>query len=103
LRQWEGYFAYPGLKLLGTLNDRIASGEAIGTTRLARAISTALVTHSYRTNIEDWENEEDSVGNLVDRLPLSGEAKSGYRPYFRNHPAGGSQNVISWAALFNAA
>jgi hypothetical protein len=82
LHQWEGYFAYPGLKLLATLDDRIASGDAIGTTRLARAISTAIVTHSYRTNIEDWENEEDSVGNLADRLPLSGEPKSGYLPYF---------------------
>ncbi len=82
LRQWEGYFAYPGLKLLATLNDRIASGDAVGTTRLVRAISTAIVTHSYRTDTEDWANEEDSVGNLADRLPLSGEPKTGYRPYF---------------------
>ena len=82
LGQWEGYFAYPGLKLLATLNDRIASGDAVGTTRLARAISTAIVTHSYRTDLEDWENEEDSVGNLADRLPLSSESRTGYRPYF---------------------
>ena len=82
LRQWEDYFAYPGLNLLATLKDRITSGDAIGTTRLARAISTAIVTHSYRTSLDEWEREEDSVGNLADRLPLSGEQRTAYRPYF---------------------
>ncbi len=53
LRQWEDYFAYPGLNLLATLKDRITSGDAVGTTRLARAISTAIVTHSYRTNFDE--------------------------------------------------
>ncbi len=82
LREWEDYFAYPGLNLLGTLKDRITSGDAVGTTRLVRRISTAIVTHSYRTSLDEWENEEDGVGNLADRLPLSGEAKTAYRPYF---------------------
>ena len=82
LRQWEDYFAYPGLNLLATLKDRITSGDAVGTTRLARAISTAIVTHSYRTSLDEWEREEDSVGNLADRLPLSGEQRTAYRPYF---------------------
>ena len=82
LRQWEGYFAYPGLNLLATLKDRITSGDAVGTTRLARAISTAIVTHSYRTSLDEWEREEDSVGNLADRLPLSSEQRTAYRPYF---------------------
>ena len=82
LRQWEDYFAYPGLNLLATLKDRITSGDAVGTTRLARAISTAIVTHSYRTSLDEWEREEDSVGNLADRLPLSSEQRTAYRPYF---------------------
>jgi arginine decarboxylase len=82
LCQWEDYFAYPGVNLLATLKDRITSSDAVGTTRLIRTISTAIVTHSYRTHLEEWENEEDRVGNLADRLPLSGEPRTTYRPYF---------------------
>ena len=54
----------------------INSGDAAATTRIVRTISTAIVTHSYRTNVEDWESEEDTVGNLADRLPLSGEPQN---------------------------
>ena len=82
LLQWEDYFAYPGLKLLAAVRDQINSGDAAGTTRMVRTISTAIVTHSYRTNVEDWESEEDTVGNLADRLPLSGEPRTAHRPYF---------------------
>ena len=37
LREWEDYFAYPGLNLLATLKERITSGDAVGTTRLLRS------------------------------------------------------------------
>src|SRR5215467_12997561 len=50
LRQWEDFFAYPGQALLKILSERINSGDATGTTRLAQSISAALLTHSYRTN-----------------------------------------------------
>ncbi len=82
LLQWEDYFAYPGSKLLAAVKEQISSGDAGGTTRMVRTISTAIVTHSYRTNVEDWETEEDTVGNLADRLPLSGESRTAHRPYF---------------------
>ena len=49
LRQWEDFFAYPGEALLGTLSERITSGDATGTAHLAQSISTALLSHSYRT------------------------------------------------------
>ena len=49
LRQWEDFFAYPGHELMKTLSERIDSGDATGTVRLAQTVSTALLTHSYRT------------------------------------------------------
>src|SRR5689334_796996 len=57
LRQWEDFFAYPGPAMLRTLEERIASGDATSTTRLVQFVSTALLTHSYRTNLSDWESD----------------------------------------------
>src|SRR5215467_8481464 len=81
LRQWEGYFAYPGEPLLRTLADRIASGDATGSVHLAQSISTALLTHSYRSNLADWESEEQPPINLAERVPGAGE-EAQHRPYF---------------------
>ena len=81
LRQWEDFFAYPGERLLRTLGERIASGDATGTAHLAQSISTALLTHSYRTSLADWEGEEQAPVGLADRVPGAGE-ETQYRPYF---------------------
>jgi arginine decarboxylase len=80
LRQWEDFFAYPGPVLLRTLDQRIASGDATGTARLVQSISAALLTHSFRTNLADWENDEASI-SLAERVPGAEEGAS-YRPYF---------------------
>ena len=82
LRQWEDFFAYPGEKLLRTLDERIASGDAGGTARLAQSISAALLTHSYRTNTADWESEEPSQVAFAERVPGSEAVAAPYRPYF---------------------
>jgi len=82
LRQWEDFFAYPGHVLLKSLEERIASGDATGTVRLAQSISSALLTHSYRTNIFDWEDEEQSSINFGDRVPGASEEAGAHRPYF---------------------
>src|SRR5437867_2669306 len=34
LKQWEDFFAYPGATLLRKVDDRIASGDAMGAARL---------------------------------------------------------------------
>jgi arginine decarboxylase len=81
LRQWEDFFAYPGERLLRTLGERIASGDATGTAHLAQSISTSLLTHSYRTNLADWEGEEQPAIGLSDRVPGAAE-ETQYRPYF---------------------
>src|SRR5882672_10174904 len=82
LRQWEDFFAYPGQALLRSLSERIASGDAGGTARLVQSLSTALLTHSYRSNLTDWEGEEQSPIGLSDRVPGAGEETAPHRPYF---------------------
>jgi arginine decarboxylase len=82
LSQWEDFYAYPGPALLSVVAERVVSGDAVGTVRVVRTISTAIVTHSYRANVGEWEKEDEAVGNLANRLPVSPEQKVAHRPYF---------------------
>lgn len=80
LRQWEDFFAFPGPVLLKTVRERVAAGDPIGAVGIVQRISAALLTHSYRSNVSEWENDEQSL-SLTDRLPGTSEG-SRYRPYF---------------------
>lgn len=82
LLHWESFFAYPGENLLKSVADRIGSGDATGTSRLARSISIALLTHSYRNNPSDWEGDEPSSVNLGERITSTTDDAVSYRPYF---------------------
>ena len=82
LRQWEDYFAYPGQTLLKLLEERIASSDASGTARLVQSMSTALLTHSYRSSTADWEGEGQAAINLGEQVPVPGEESAAQRPYF---------------------
>ena len=48
---------------------------------MAQSISTALLTHSYRSSLADWEGEEQPAISLANRVPGTGEEIQ-YRPYF---------------------
>ena len=80
LRQWEDFFAYPGPPLLRTLEERITSRDATGTVRLVQSTSTAMLTHSYRTSVGEWDTEE-FPSSLTAKLP-GGAENAPYRPYF---------------------
>ena len=82
LRQWEDFFAYPGQQLIARLSERISSGDAPGTARLARSISAALLTHSYRNDPSEWEAEGSSAVALGERVPVYSDGAATYRPYF---------------------
>jgi arginine decarboxylase len=82
LRQWEDFFAYPGQKLLASLEERIGSGDAAGTARLVQSIGNALLTHSYRTNVTDWESEDQAPINLGEHVHGAGDDSGAHRPYF---------------------
>ena len=82
LRQWEDFFAYPGQVLLSSLEERINSGDAVGAARSIQSIGNSLLTHSYRSNPADWENEDQASINLGERVPVTGEDAVAHRPYF---------------------
>ena len=82
LRQWEDFFAYPGQILLSSLEERINSGDAVGAARSIQSIGNSLLTHSYRSNLADWENEDQASINLGERVPVTGEDAVAHRPYF---------------------
>ena len=81
LKQWEDFFAYPGQQLLSRLEEKVAANDATGTTRLAQSLSNALLTHSYRTNLHDWSDEEQDPVRFADKIPGTDETAS-HRPYF---------------------
>ena len=58
LRAMESYFAYPGVQLLRTLDDRIADGDAMGAARLVLRMSNALLSGSYRYDVGEWDAAE---------------------------------------------
>jgi len=82
LRPMESYFAYPGLQLLRTLDDRIADGDAMGAARLVLRMSNALLSGSYRYDEGEWEAAEESAGEGPDRTPPGMAGSLARRPYF---------------------
>jgi arginine decarboxylase len=95
----ETYHAYPGARILGMLADRVASDDASGVARLARRISNAILTRSYRTQPGDWDPQaERSPSEVADVMPPTGEEASVQRPYFETLFVS-SQPASRWTAL----
>ncbi len=82
VRVLEEFHAYPGARLVATLRERIGSGAAAGAADLARRISGAIVTRSYKHDPAEWENAEqaaDMPPELSSPTMSPGDAR---RPYF---------------------
>ncbi len=82
LLKWEDFFAYPGRSLLGALDERMRTGDAIGALRLAQMISASLLTHSYKTNTGDWDTEDEATPEITRHVPGGDGESAPYRPYF---------------------
>ena len=65
----EGFYAYPGLQLMTALRDQTEANDAQATARLARHITRAILTRSYRQNTGDWEAHEEGERITPDVLP----------------------------------
>jgi arginine decarboxylase len=95
----EEYHAYPGTALFGALKEHIAQDDAAGAAKLARHISNALLTKSYREWPGDWDvRDEMAASEVADVLPPTLTAPSGYRPYFEILCVN-SQPAARWPAL----
>ena len=78
----EEFHAYPGLKLMTALRDAAAASDAHATATLARRITRALVTRSFRQNAGDWESHEDGEGASQAMLHPALARADSHRPYF---------------------
>ena len=78
----EEFHAYPGRALISGLRECAAENDAQGTASLARRITRALLTRSFRYNPGDWEEDDDVEGVTADVLPPSLGQSAAHRPYF---------------------
>jgi len=80
IKPFESLQAFPGLRLLHALEERVASGDAHGALRLVQRVSSALMSRNYRNEAGDWENDEEGTG--PDRTMPTAQRESATRPYF---------------------
>jgi arginine decarboxylase len=78
----EEFHAYPGGHLLAAIRGRVEESDAPASASLARRITRALLTKSYRQKPEDWKAEEDGNGVSPDLLPPTLGRTDTHRPYF---------------------
>ena len=78
----EDFFAYPGPRLMKSLQDRISDGDAFGVGRLVRRLSGALLSGSYRYDGNEWETADDGEPSTPDRSAAVMEGGEARRPYF---------------------
>nr|WP_314073609.1 ornithine decarboxylase [uncultured Roseococcus sp.] len=94
----EGYHAYPGPVLFGALGEKCAASDAAGAALLARRISNALLTHSYRERPADWDADDKSAAETAEVLPPTMGERGARRPYFEVLFVN-SQPASHWPAL----
>jgi arginine/lysine/ornithine decarboxylase len=76
----EAFQAYPGGRLLNSIKERLAAGDALGTARLVQRVSSALMSRSYRSDAGEWESEDDA--QAAERAMPTAQGESTGRPYF---------------------
>ena len=77
----EEFHAYPGLRLMGKLRERIGAGDANAVASMVRRIADAILTNSYAQQ-SDGDQSSDSDDGLPDILPSIVSRREQHRPYF---------------------
>ncbi|MFZ0849036.1 MAG: decarboxylase [Hyphomicrobiaceae bacterium] len=78
----EEFHAYPGLKLMSALREAAAANDAHTTATLARRITRALLTRSFRQNPGDWDPHEGGESAREAMLHPALTQTGSNRPYF---------------------
>ncbi|MCA3280896.1 MAG: decarboxylase [Roseomonas sp.] len=95
----EGFFAFPGAGLMSSLREKIAADDASGAAGLARRISGAILTGSYRHRAGEWDAREDpATADIAEVLPPAIGHHETHRPYFEVLFVT-SQPAARWPAL----
>ena len=77
----EELHAYPGVRLMARLRERIASGEADAVASMVRRIADAILTSAYAQQT-DGDGAGDGDDGLPDVLPSVVSGREHHRPYF---------------------
>ncbi|MGY3264863.1 Orn/Lys/Arg family decarboxylase [Lysobacter sp. HA35] len=77
----EFCWAYPGTRLLSSLDGALDSGDATGFARLVQRISATLLSGDFRRDEQAWDANSEGDGTLLDSAPPD-VAGAQIRPYF---------------------
>ena len=78
----EAYFAFPGSRLLGAVEQALAERNVGVCVRLAQHLSTALLTGTYRYDLSAWDPLQEDGASAADLLPPDMQGGNGHKPYF---------------------
>ena len=78
----EAYFAYPGSKLLGAIEQALAERNVGVCVRLSQHLSSALLTGTYRYDLSAWDPLQEEGSSPAEVLPPDMQGSSGPKPYF---------------------
>jgi arginine decarboxylase len=78
----EGFHAYPGLELMTALREHSAANDVRGVATLARRITRAILTRSFRQNGSDWHVHDDGEAVVPGSLHPALTRTETHRPYF---------------------
>ena len=94
----EPFHAYPGFQLMAALREHAAENDAAATALLARRITRAIITRSFRDNTGDWDADNEGEGAVADVLPPALARTDARRPYFETLIVTGAP-AARWPAL----
>ena len=78
----EDYWAYPGSRLMATVDEALKERNAAMFARLVQRISAALLTGAYRHDSAAWDPTEEREGRLPEILPPDVQPGEAAKPYF---------------------
>ncbi len=79
----EGFYAYPGPRLLGAIEQALADRNASICARLVQHVSAALLTGTYRNDAAAWDPMQEDAAGGTDLLPPDLQSGNGHRPVLR--------------------
>jgi arginine decarboxylase len=78
----EAFFAYPGPRLMATIEQSLAERNAGVSVRLVHHVSSALLTGAYRHDSAAWDPLQEETARPSDLLPPDAQTTNGHKPYF---------------------
>ena len=79
----EAFFAYPGPRLMHTIEQAIADRNHAVAVRLIQQVSSAILTGAYRHDAAAWDPlQEETAAGAAELLPPDLSSGNGHKPYF---------------------